>query len=111
MAAMPQPLPSLHYDRAGQPITVERWRELFHQRSYRMLAVSYLGRPVEVRVATIWTGVDHSLGEAEHPLIYESLVCGGNLDGECVHSATAQEAQAVHDNLVKLAHADLEDPW
>lgn len=52
-----------------------------------------------VKVSTVFLGLDHSFG-AGAPLIFETLVFGGPLDGEMDRYGTWDEAQAGHDAMV-----------
>lgn len=103
-------LPSMHWDREGRPIGLERWRELLDRReTYCRVAATWLGDgPATVQVSTVWIGIDYGFGETARPLIYETMVFGGNLDGECIRTPDVREAQATHDSLVALVRADME---
>lgn len=103
-------LPALHWDRDGRPISLERWAELLERReSYRRVAATWLGDgPGAVQVSTVWIGIDYGFGETARPLIYETMVFGGNLDGWQVRTADRTTAQAAHDEVVALVRADME---
>lgn len=98
---------SLFYDRDGQPISHERWAELHESEVYKRVALTEFGLG-DVRVSTVWLGLDHSFGDAERPLIFETMVFGGPLDTEQVRTATAREAQMAHDAMVTLVRAELD---
>jgi hypothetical protein len=53
----------------------------------------------DVRVSTVFLGLDHSFGSGE-PLLFETMVFGGPLDGEQDRYATRSAAQAGHDVIV-----------
>ncbi len=57
-----------------------------------------------VRVSTVFLGLDHSFGDGP-PLLYETLVFGGPLDGTMRRYATRAEALAGHREMVLRAHA------
>lgn len=103
-------LPALHWDRDGQPISLERWAELLERgEPYRRVAATWLGDgPEAVQVSTVWIGINYGFGETARPLIFETMVFGGNLDGECRRTPDVHEAQATHDAMVVLVRADLE---
>lgn len=96
-----------HYDLFGQPISFERWCELFEDFDGRRVAYTELGG---YRVSTVWLGLDHRfLGEGP-PLIFETMVFGpdGAEDLDCHRYATKEEAQAGHDELVTLIRATVQ---
>lgn len=55
-----------------------------------------------VSVSTVFLGLDHSFG-GPVPLIFETLVFGGPLDGEMKRHSTWAEAEAGHAEMVKRA--------
>jgi len=62
-----------------------------------------------VEVSTVFLGLDHNFGfeEGERPILFETMVFGGLLDGEQERYATWDEALAGHQRLVRevmLAH-------
>jgi hypothetical protein len=54
----------MYFDRAGQPIELERWAELWSKDEYRFLARDVVGN---VTVITIWTGVDPMCAATDEP--------------------------------------------
>lgn len=51
-------------------------------------------------VSTVFIGLDHSFGMGV-PLLYETMVFGGKLDGEMNRYATKEEAEAGHKEMVE----------
>ena len=49
----------------------------------------------EAEVSTVFLGLDHSFGGSV-PVLYETMVFGGPLDGEQERYATKEQAQAGH---------------
>ncbi len=77
-----------------------RWFEDFDRR----IARDEIG---EVQVSTVFLGLDHQFGDGP-PLIFETLVLDGKLDGEIDRYSTWDEAAAGHVAMcvkVKLAEA------
>src|SRR5687768_5498583 len=70
---IPQLCESMHYDREGNPISLETWGKLLEDPSYKRLASHQLSH---VTVSTVWLGLDHSWG-AGPPVIFETMVFGG----------------------------------
>jgi len=56
----------------------------------------------EFTVSTVFLGLDHSFEENEPPILFETLVFNGNLDGEMRRYHTWEEAVKGHNNMVKL---------
>lgn len=54
----------------------------------------------EVRVSTIWLGLDHALGDP--PMIFETMVFGGPTDMEQHRYATLEEARVGHAGVVEM---------
>ena len=77
-----------------------RWFEDFDRR----IARDEVG---SVTVSTVFIGLDHQFGDGP-PLLFETLVMGGRLDGEMDRYSTWDEAAAGHVAMcvkVKLAEA------
>jgi len=86
-----------YYDRAGQPITMDEWGNLLVKDiSARVVAKDdfrVAGGPV--CVSTVWLGLDHQWGDGP-PLIFETMVFGGSIEGEMERYSTEAEALAGH---------------
>ena len=50
----------------------------------------------ELKVSTVFLALDHSFKPGAEPILYETMVFGGPLDGSQERYATKQEAQAGH---------------
>lgn len=70
---------------------VMKWAEGF-EASERRVAVDTIG---EATVSTIFLGIDHSFG-GDRPLLFETMVFGGPLDGEQKRCSTWEQAEAMH---------------
>lgn len=85
--------------RGHHPIPMEdllewgRWMET----SDRVVAQTKVG---DVRISTVFLGVDHSY-EAVKPLLFETMVFEGKLDGEMNRYCTWEEAEKGHQEMVK----------
>jgi len=65
----------------------------------------------QVTVSTVFLGIDHSLGDNKEPLLFETMVFGGPLDGEMDRCSSYEAAEKMHQLMcekVKLAVKDLE---
>lgn len=68
--AMIEPLPSLWFDRSGNPIDLHEWSDLHMDRSNIIVQRTYLHGCL---VSTVWLGVDHGFGTGPL-LIFETMV-------------------------------------
>ena len=97
------------YDRDGNPISYRQWGRLREHEVYRRVALTRFGLPPnDVSVSTVWIGIDHSYLREGPPLIFETMVFGGALDGEQWRYTTARQAQIGHDEVVKLVRTELD---
>lgn len=91
----------VYYDLDANPISREEWAELFEDFPGRQIGDTEVG---DVRVSTVWLGLDHQYGDGP-PLIFETLIMGGELDGEMWRYPTRKDAVAGHDRAVALVSA------
>ena len=76
------------------------WGE-FMQSGERTVAKSEKG---EVRVSTVFLGLDHSFGSGD-PLLFETMIFGGEHDQDCERYCTWEEAEAGHKSMCEKAFA------
>lgn len=95
-----------YIERDGVPVAVSREEQIAHQRARKgQPGVTGMGHTVEfftvgdARVSTVFLGLDHGWGEGP-PVLYETMVFGGPLDGECERYCTRAEAVAGHALMV-----------
>jgi hypothetical protein len=98
----PMPPTDMYFDRQGQPMTYEAWVERFRDFGYRVIAKTEVSP--EVQVSTVWLGLNHNWDDGP-PLIFETLVFGGPMDGEMLRYATEEEAVKGHESMSMLAAA------
>jgi|SRR6185503_9265685 len=78
-----------------QPVRVAdtlEWARWFEDFEGRRVACDEIG---DVRVSTVFLGLDHQYGDGP-PLLFETMVFGGPLDGEMDRYSTWDEAAAGH---------------
>lgn len=66
------------------------------------------GGQADIKVSTVFLGIDHRFGMAGPPILFETMVFGGLLDQEQMRYATMVEARAGHVAMVarvKMAEA------
>jgi hypothetical protein len=93
----------LYYDRQGRPIELEEWLELGRDGEYKRLALDVVGGST---VSTVWLGLNHGFTGGP-PLIFETMIFNGPLDGECNRYTTELEAIEGHaDTLARLLRSE-----
>lgn len=70
----------------------------------RHVAETYIG---ESYVSTVFLGLDHSFGDGP-PLLFETLVFDGPLDGEMTRCTTWVEAEVMHKVMCERVLAQLQ---
>jgi hypothetical protein len=91
----------VHYDRKGNPISMEGWMHLVGQAEYKRVASTVIPES-DVWVSTVWLGIDHGfhfLDERHAPLIFETMVFGGK-DEIMDRYSTEDEAREGHVRVV-----------
>jgi hypothetical protein len=88
----------MYYDREGKPITLWQWAALMEANGDHHVANDLIG---EVRVSTVWLGLDHNWGPGP-PLIFETMVFGGTMDEDQWRYPTEAVALAGHDQVVAM---------
>lgn len=83
-------------DGALIPTDVEGWAMWFN-RADRQIARAEIGN--DVIVSTVFLGPDHQFGDGP-PLLFETLVIGGALNGEIKRYSTKHEALEGHAAMV-----------
>jgi hypothetical protein len=82
----------IYYDRQGQPMDRMDWVVKFEDRDYKTVEQTEIG---EAFVSTVWMGIDHNFGEGS-PLIFETMIFGGDHDGCQWRWATEDDARIGH---------------
>ena len=89
------------FDHEGEPISHEQWLALLADDGGRQVAHDVLDDGVEV--STVWLGLDYGFGHTARPLVYETVIFGGPLEGRGARYATREEALAGHAQAVAQA--------
>ena len=87
------------------PAEQRQWAAWVETADRRVAQTSFTA---DVRVSTVFVGIDHATG-ATPPLLFETLVFwpGDPLDGETVHTPTWAAALAAHTQMVLRVRAAL----
>jgi hypothetical protein len=96
----------LHFNRRGEPISMEEWSAAFQQDD-RTVARTNLGTRGEL--STVYLGLDSSFGDGP-PLIFETMMFGGPMHAlRLGRYSTEEQAKAGHQAaLDALLHHGLE---
>jgi hypothetical protein len=86
------------YNRSGNAITIEAWVLLFQRKGY--CRVDYTCLEDDVSVSTVWLGMDHG-HDGGVPVIFETMVFGGDHDNYCERYTAETEAYAGHNRVVE----------
>lgn len=54
----------------------------------------------EIHVSTVFLGIDHGFGRGDEPILFETMVFGGKLDGDQARVATWDEAEKKHAEML-----------
>lgn len=94
----------------GTAIDYDEWSRLFELRAQDTALESWWRRQTrlddKVEVSTVWIGLVMSTGGP--PLIWESMIFGGNHDGDQWRYASRAEALDHHENIVRALREDRE---
>lgn len=98
----------LYYARDGRPLDRLSWAQMIESRDPAVLVVAQhdVG---DVRVSTVWLGLDHSLGRGA-PMIFETMVFGGQLDQETERYSTEAQAWEGHAVMCGRVRAAIGEP-
>lgn len=55
----------------------------------------------DAKVSTVFLGIDHSFREMGEPLLFETMVFGGQMHGEQERYSTWEEAEKGHEKMVE----------
>jgi hypothetical protein len=87
-------------DKKTVPCTLWAWSNYFKKKD-RVLQQTHVGKAM---VSTVFLGINHRFG-AGLPLLFETLVFDGPLDGEMERYTTWEEAMAGHEIMVSAVKA------
>jgi hypothetical protein len=92
-----------YYDRRGNQITADAWP------SYEDRRVARTDISEGVDVSTVHLVLDHQYGDGP-PLIFETMIFGGDHDQDCWRYSTEEQAQAGHDAVVAWLRGEGPEP-
>ena len=98
---------SRYYDRQGNPVDTYAMAALFEDGDGRRVDKTAVSDGLEV--STVHLVIDHSWGEGP-PLIFETMIFGGDHEQECWRYSTEEQAQAGHDAVVAWLRGEGPEP-
>jgi hypothetical protein len=100
-----------HYVLDGHEIKEEpgllQWARWF-KTADRHVAINKINN---IKISTVFLGLDHSwlpLSQKNKPVLFETMVFGGKLNGDMNRYCTWEEAEAGHKKMVKRVKKSLE---
>ena len=92
-----------YYDIDSNPITFDDWVRIMSEANkndidIKRIAYDKIG---DVEASTVWLGLNHAWNPDSPPLIFETMVFGGDDDGWQDRYSTKEQAQTGH-NLVVM---------
>lgn len=84
-----------------KPATLHEWASWF-ETAERRVADTKVG---ETHISTVFLGLDHSFGQSQKPLLWETMIFGGEHDGYQERYTSRADAEAGHAHAVSLAQA------
>ena len=88
-------------DRTPVLVNMEMWAEWFTETDRRRVCKTKIGDSTEV--STVFLGIEHDYSRDGPPILFETMIFGGPLDGDMWRCATYNQAEAQHQAAVALA--------
>ena len=82
-----------------------KWATWFEKTS-RIVALDNIEK--DIRVSTVFLGLDHSFGASTVPILFETMIFGGQHDDYQERYATYKQAEAGHKFAVQIAKGEIE---
>lgn len=98
---------SMYFDRDGNPIDLQEWVRLFEQDRTVSYTEFTSAAGSQVRVSTVYLGLNHNYSDVGPPLIFETMVFCEDYSGEYQKRySTEDEAIEGHATAVAWARAN-----
>lgn len=82
------------------------WGRFFGKPANRRVEETQIGN---VRISTVFLGIDHNFSGAGPPVLFETMVFGGPLGGEQRRYCTWTEAKRGHKRMIGRVHNRADD--
>ncbi len=84
--------------------TLEEWGKWFEGgHNYRKVALTDRG---SIRISTVFLGIDHDFGGSGPPILFETMIFGGEHDEYQERYTTWDQAEAGHKRAVEMVHLE-----
>lgn len=98
-----------YYGPDGRTLSIEEWSQLMERRDEDSSRESWWRRQTVisdgVSVSTVWLGLDHELCESGPPLIWETMIFGGEHSQNQWRYPSRQAALDDHERIVAALRA------
>ena len=84
-----------------KPVDMMTWAKWF-ETADRVIASDRIGK---ISISTIFLGLNHNFRENQSPLIFETMVFGGDFDGEMLRYSTFADAESGHLQILEKVKA------
>lgn len=85
-----------------KPCTLQEWGDTFGNRSRRVADDKING----VTISTVFLGLDHNFNDFGPPLLFETMIFGGEHNDYQERCSTWEQAEAMHAQAVKLVKGE-----
>lgn len=86
------------YNRGGARIHRNEFAELYEDAEYRQICLDHHD---DVVISTVWLGIDHAFGTSPRPIIFETMIFGGDEHGYQRRYATEDAARCGHIEIME----------
>lgn len=83
---------------------ITEWAKWFEDNKGRIVKQTRL--PGEVLVSTVFLGIDHRICGYGDPILFETMIFGGNQDDYQIRCSTWEQAEEQHEEAVKIAQGE-----
>lgn len=88
----------LNDDHTVAPVDLMEWARWFETTQNRIVRVTKIGKGEDaIRVSTAFLGLDHGFADDGPPMLFETMIFGGEKDGEQMRCSTYEQAVAQHE--------------
>lgn len=90
----------MFYNQQGEEIDRDTWSKLFDDHEWRQI---WIYRWDGYTVSTVWLWLDHGFRKGK-PLIFETMIFGGDRDGETYRYSNLEEARKWHKKIINACN-------
>lgn len=78
--------------------SIEEWGQYMELGGNRRVALDHVD---DAEISTVFLGIDHNFFAKDSPILFETMVFGGHLDGEQERYRTSQQARDGHKLMIE----------